>query len=120
MRLRFAALLLFGVGLLAACGGAEGGGGGGRSGSHPVTLAWAPSRESGVNRTGGGYQIAISGQPALDVPYVSGSSAPTSTTAKLPTGSYTVTVRAYAPLDAQGGSTGTLSAPSQSITVTVP
>ncbi len=86
---------------------------------HLVTLSWAPNRESGVNRTGGGYQIAISGQPAIDVPYVSGPSAPTSTAARLPPGSYTVTVRAYAALDAQGASTGTLSAPSQSLTVSV-
>jgi hypothetical protein len=35
-------------------------------------------------------------------------------------GSYTVTVRAYAALDPQGGNTGNLSANSQVLTVNVP
>jgi hypothetical protein len=101
---------------LSACGG-------GSEQSPPaaraVTLAWQPSHESGVNRSGGGYQASISGQPSIDVPYVSGSTAPTSTRVILQPGSYTVSVRAYAALDAQGGDTGSLSAPSQSITVQV-
>jgi hypothetical protein len=87
---------------------------------HLVGLAWAPNRESGVNRAGGGYQIAISSQPDINVPFVSGPSAPTSTAVRLPPGIYTVTVRAYAALDAQGGSAGTVSASSQSLTVSVP
>jgi hypothetical protein len=87
---------------------------------HLVTINWAPNRESGVNKAGGGYQVSISGQPTINVPYASGSAAPTSATARLPTGTYAVTVRAYAALDAQGGTTGTMSAPSQSIMVTVP
>jgi len=88
--------------------------------SHLVTITWAPNRESGVNKAGGGYQVFITGQPTINVPYVSGTAAPTSATARLPGGSHTVTVRAYAALDAQGGTTGTLSAPSQSIQVSVP
>jgi hypothetical protein len=36
------------------------------------------------------------------------------------TGSYTVTVAAYAALDAQGGNAGSQSAPSQVLTVNVP
>jgi hypothetical protein len=87
---------------------------------HLVTITWTANRESGVNQAGGGYQVFITGQPTINVPYVSGTSAPTSATAMLPGGSHTVTVRAYAALDAQGGTTGTLSAPSQSIQVTVP
>jgi hypothetical protein len=84
--------------------------------THTVTLTWAPNHESGVNSTGGGYQVSISGQPTINVPYT----APTSTIVLLNTGTYTVTVRAFAALDAQGGSTGSLSAPSTPITVKVP
>ncbi len=84
-----------------------------------VDLSWAANRESGVNRAGGGYRVDISGKPTTDVPYVSGLLAPTSITTTLFTGSYSVTVRAYAALDAQGGTTGTLSAPAQ-MTVQVP
>lgn len=101
---------------LSACGGAS-------EESAPaartVTLAWQASHESGVNRTGGGYQVSIIGQPSIDVPYVSGSAAPTSASVFLQPGRYTVSVQAYAALDAQGGNTGSLSAPSQAITVDV-
>jgi hypothetical protein len=83
--------------------------------THSVTLTWAPNHEKGVNSAGGGYQVSISGQPAFDVPYT----APTSTTVLLKTGTYTVSVRAFAALDAQGGSAGSLSAPA-TITVRVP
>ena len=88
--------------------------------SHSVTLSWQANRDSGVNRAGGGYQVSISGQPAIIVPYVSGPAAPTSTTVTLTTGRYTVTVRAFAALDSQGGNTGSLSAPSALLTVNVP
>jgi hypothetical protein len=104
---------------LSACGG---GGGGSSPPARSVALAWEANRESGVNAKGGGYRVSISGQPTVDVPYTSGSAAPTSTTVSLQPGSYTVTVLAYAALDAQGGVTGSgsVSAPSQSITVNVP
>ncbi len=88
--------------------------------THSVTLTWAANRESGVNSAGGGYQVSISGKPAINVPYVSGSSAPTTTAVLLNTGTYSVTVRAYAALDAQGGSNGRFSAASSPITVIVP
>jgi len=87
---------------------------------HTVTLAWAPNHEKGVNSAGGGYRVAISGQPTIDVPFNSGLTAPTSTVTTLQTGTYTVTVSAYAALDAQGGNTGSLSEPSQPLTVVVP
>jgi len=121
MKNRLAAVVLIALAQLAGCGG---GGGGGSSPppvtNHTVTLAWAPNHEKGVNSAGGGYQVAISGQPTINVPYVSGLTAPTSTVTTLSTGTYTVTVRAYAALDAQGGGAGSLSAPSQSLTVNVP
>ena len=113
-------LVLF---LLVGCGGGGGGDGGGGStppATYTVTLNWASNHESGVNSTGGGYQVLISGQPAFNVPYTSGPTAPTSTTVSLQAGTYTVTVKAYAALDAQGGSSGSLSAPSAPITVNVP
>jgi hypothetical protein len=88
--------------------------------SHPVTLAWTPNHEKGVNSVGGGYKVSISGQPTINVPYLSGPSAPTATVTTLLTGTYTVTVTAFAALDAQGGSAGSLSAPSQSLVVNVP
>jgi hypothetical protein len=85
-----------------------------------VTISWASNHEKGVNTVGGGYRVAISGRPTIDVPYLSGASAPTSTDVNLLSGNYTVTVRAYATLDAQGGATGSLSAPSQEVSVNVP
>ena len=103
-------------------GGCGGGGGGAPvppATSHAVTLNWNASRESGVNSLGGGYQVAISGQPTISVPYTSGATAPTTTKTSLLTGVYTVTVRAYAALDVTGGNAGSVS-PGQSITVTVP
>lgn len=111
-----AALLAAG---LVACGG---GGGGSEADSAPtgpaaVTLAWGASREASVNRPGGGYEVAISGLAPIDVPYVSGPAAPTSTTVTLPSGSYLVTVRAYGALDAQGGNTRTYSGASQALSV---
>ena len=121
MKIRLGAVVLIALAQLAGCGG---GGGGGSSPppvtNHTVTLAWAPNHEKGVNSAGGGYQVAISGQPTINVPYASGPAAPTSTVTTLQTGTYTATVRAYAALDAQGGSAGSLSAPSQSLIVNVP
>jgi hypothetical protein len=89
------------------------------SGPRQVTLVWVPNHEKGVNSAGGGYQVSISGQPTISVPYVSGPTAPTSIAITLPKGTYTATVSAFAALDAQGGSAGSLSAPSLSLVVNV-
>ncbi|HEX9584074.1 MAG TPA: fibronectin type III domain-containing protein [Gammaproteobacteria bacterium] len=118
-------ICVIGVAVLVAVGLSGCGGGGGGSAAtpvttHSVTLSWQPNRDSGVNRPGGGYQVSISGQPTIIVPYASGPAAPTSTTVSLTTGSYTVTVRAFAALDSQGGNTGFLSASSAALTVKVP
>lgn len=104
--------------MVAACGG--GGGSAPPVTSHSVTLSWQANRDSGVNRAGGGYEVSISGQPAILVPYTSGPAAPTSKMVTLTTGTYTATVRAFAALDAQGGNTGSVSAPSAVLTVNVP
>lgn len=116
--LRAASVVL--VLLIAGCGGGGGSAPPPPPTQHSVTLSWLPNRDSGVNRAGGGYQVSISGQPMTIVPYTSGPVAPTSTQVTLMTGTYTVTVRAFAALDSQGGNTGSLSAPSQVLTVNVP
>src|SRR4051812_12498337 len=94
-RLRDVVIVVLCVLGLAACGG--GGGGGGSSPSstsltqvttHTVSLAWAPNHEKGVNSVGGGYQVAITGQPTVNLPYTSGPMAPTSTVTTLDTGTY--------------------------------
>ncbi len=90
------------------------------AGTHLVTLSWNANREAGVNQAGGGYKINVNGQPNVTVPWVSGPLAPTTADIGLATGSYTVTITAFAALDAQGGATGSTSAPSQSINVVVP
>ncbi len=122
MKIRLAAVVLAASAHLAGCSG----GGGGSSPppppvvvtNHTVTLSWAPNHEKGVNSTGGGYLVSISGQSMpISVPFTS-----TSIMTTLQTGTYTVTVTAFAALDAQGGTTGagSVSAPSQTLTVSVP
>jgi ABC-type glycerol-3-phosphate transport system substrate-binding protein len=98
--------------ILTACGG--GGGGGGSitpptPTSHTVNLSWTANREVAVNTTGGGYTVAISGQPTINVPYVSGPTAPTSTSTTLMSGSYSVTVRGYSALNSAGSVSATYS-----------
>jgi hypothetical protein len=85
-----------------------------------VTLSWTANRESGVNRAGGGYELLVSGHEPVVIPYVSGATAPTSAALRLPSGEYTVSVRAFAALDAQGGSARMYSAASQAILLGVP
>jgi hypothetical protein len=116
---RVLAALLVAIGL-AACGG----GGGGSEAPAPtpfapatVTISWNANRESGVNRAGGGYEVSVTGHPTRDVPFISGSAAPTSTIFTLPTGTYTASVRAYAALDAQGGTTRNYSTASTRLVV---
>jgi hypothetical protein len=108
--------------LLSACGGGGGGSSAPAPTLHSVTLNWQANRESGVNSAGGGYLVSISGQSSpIDVPYNAASgTTPTTTTVSLYTGSYTATVQAYAALDSTGGASGSTSASSSSITITVP
>jgi hypothetical protein len=117
---RFISAAVFLAAGLSACGGGAGESSPTPVTTHSVTLAWQQNRESGVNREGGGYQVSISGQPTIVVPYTAGPAAPTSTMVLLDSGSYTVTVRAFAALDPQGGNSGSVSAPSQPLTVNVP
>ena len=101
---------------ISACGG----GGSSPPTLHTVTISWAANLETAVNRAGGGYTVNISGQPSIDVPYVSGPLAPTATTVSLITGTYTVTVVAYSTLNPPGDTSGSVSASSAPITVNVP
>jgi hypothetical protein len=115
---RFIGLVVFLALGASACGG------GGVSGPPPppvrVTISWDANRDSGVNRAGGGYQVSIGGQAMIDVPYTAGPLAPTSAMTELPRGNYTVTVRAFAALDSQGGNSGNFSAPSQVLALNIP
>lgn len=88
--------------------------------SHTVNISWAANREAAVNSTGGGYTVAISGQSPINVPYVSGSAAPTTVSTTLMSGSYTATVTAYSALNPPGGTTGSKSVASTAVNITVP
>jgi hypothetical protein len=105
---------------LSACGGGGGGSSPPAPTSHTVNISWAANREAAVNSTGGGYTVAISGQSPINVPYVSGLAAPTTTAATLMTGSYSVTVTAYSALNPPGGTTGSTSVPSAAFNFSVP
>ncbi len=109
------------AGALAALAGCSGGGGTTKSEPPIPGVYWTANREHGVNSPGGGYIVDISGRVAgLEVPYVSGSLAPTSITTTLPPGNYTITIRAYAALNDAGGTSRKVSLPSQTLSVTVP
>lgn len=103
---------------LSACGG--GGSSSPPPPTRPVNISWAPNLEAAVNRAGGGYTVAISGQSPINVPYVSGAAAPTSTSARLTAGTYSVTVTAYSALVPPGSSTGSKSLPSAAFSFSVP
>lgn len=109
----FASVLL----LLTSCGGS--GGNTTPSTSHTVNISWTANRETAVNSAGGGYIVAINGQAPVNVPYISGAAALTTTTLTLMSGSYSGTVTAYSALNPTGGTTGSMSAPS-AFTFSVP
>lgn len=114
--------------LAAGCGG--GGSGGGTPPPPPapsatVQVSWTENPESAVNTAGGGYRVyysqtagfspADAGVTVLDVPYVSGPTAPTSASVALASGTYFVKVAAFSALRS-----GSESAPSAETSVTVP
>jgi hypothetical protein len=89
--------------------------------SMALTISWEPNRETAVNTTDGGYKVYYDTNPIadipdpavteVDVPYVSGPTAPTSTSLKLLSGpTYYFRVVAYSALNPPGGSTSALSA----------
>jgi len=85
-----------------------------------VVITWDANREQGVNQAGGGYRVSYSltstthSIAPVNVPWVSGSTAPTSTILNLAAGTYYVSVTAYSALNPTG------SLLSSETTVTVP
>lgn len=121
---------------LLGCGGG-GGGGTNASGGAPaftgttpqslnVTINWAANKELRVNQSGGGYNVYISqtsgfdiadgGITVINVPWASGTLAPTSQLQSLSSGTYYVRVAAYTAFPVAN----TSSAASPQITVNVP
>ncbi|MGE3261507.1 MAG: hypothetical protein AB7K68_06990 [Bacteriovoracia bacterium] len=72
-----------------------------------VLVSWTANRETAVNSAGGGYKVyysstsgfVVSAGNLVEVPYVSGASAPTSTTLSLVPGTYYIRVAAYSALN---------------------
>lgn len=87
-----------------------------------VQVSWTANREAAVNRAGGGYKVyfgriagfGLVGAGFVDVPYVSGPTAPTTTMLTLASGDNFVKVVAYSALNPSG------SAPSAEIRLSVP
>lgn len=115
---RALALILAGL-ALAAC---DKGNDLGQPISASVLVSWTANKEIDVNTTGGGYRVyystgsgnSLTNGSFLDVPYVSGASAPTSTLLTLNSGIHRIDVVAYSALNPTG------SARSQSIEIAVP
>ena len=90
-------------------------------GAGSIHINWNQNREAAVNSAGGGYRVfytqnssLTASAPAQDVPYSTGSAAPTSTTIDgLVSGTYHVYVVAYSALKSAG------SAPSVAATVVI-
>lgn len=129
-------IMLFGIISIIASGG-----GGGEEppppppplvcdGGSAVTVSWNANRETAVNSSGGGYVVYFSQSSGFnpgdsnvcsqDVPYVSGTTAPTSTVIDPPSGTWYVRVTATSQLNAPGTTGGTESAASSQTTVIVP
>lgn len=96
-----------------------------------VTISWTANRESAVNTNGGGYKVYYSDTPGfaltdagvilVNVPYISGTEAPTSTIVNLDSGTtYYIRVIAYSALNAPGQTGGSSSQPSADISIAVP
>jgi hypothetical protein len=79
-------------------------------GTRTITLNWSPNRETLVNSTGGGYRVYYDVNPTLtgstpniDVPYVSGANAPTTTQiTNIGKARYYIHVIAYSSLNPTG------------------
>lgn len=108
--------------LATACDGGGGAIRGTQSISATVLVSWVANREADVNAVGGGYKVYFSRTPDFDitgasfvnVPYVSGATAPTSTMLTLSSGDNFIKVVAYSALNPGG------SLPSAQISVSIP
>ncbi|MFN8369289.1 MAG: hypothetical protein U0T83_01555 [Bacteriovoracaceae bacterium] len=98
---------------LISCGGGGGGETTSTSSGTPTTtrnvlVSWTANHEAKVNSINGGYKVCsgtsstftVNLSSCTDVPYVSGSSAPTSKTIQLTTGTWYIKVVAYSSLNA--------------------
>jgi hypothetical protein len=100
-----------------------------QTGVNNILVSWAASHASSVNKAGGGYRVyyslnsgfSTSGALYVDVPYVSGATAPTS--ASIPNvgdGKYYIKIVAYSSLVGPSGGTESASGTSVETSVTVP
>lgn len=97
--------------------------------TYNIQVSWAANRESAVNSVGGGYHIYYSTSSPVntssashvDAPYISGSSAPTQATVSgLVCGTYHFRVVAFSAVNPSGSVSGSRSADSSEIQLTVP
>lgn len=96
---------------------------------HSIDVSWNANHDKDVNAAGGGYRVYYATSPgvstvsaaSVDVPYVSGATAPTSVNIpSLSAGTYYLRIVAYSaynPLNVAGGNVG---ADSAEISVTIP
>jgi hypothetical protein len=98
-------------------------------GPYSIAVSWNANREKAVNMAGGGYLVYYSTSSPVntstasyvDVPYVSGATAPTSTMITgLSCGKWYFAVVAYSALHPSGSSSGSRSIASSEVAVTVP
>ncbi len=98
-------------------------------GEKEASVSWSANREKDVNTTGGGYRVYYWDQPSfslaiapfVDVPYVAGLQAPTSSRIKkIAAGKYYIKVVAYSAFNPQGTAGGNQSASSSEISIMVP
>jgi hypothetical protein len=102
---------------------------GGSPSATQLVLNWDANHESGVNSAGGGYRVYYAFSPGvntstasfMDVPYVSGSQAPTTVTLTNPSnGTYYFRIVAYSTFSPPNGSTVRRSNDSTEISVGFP
>ena len=119
-------LLTLLIPLLFGCGDSgEPGSPGGDRGTSSIIISWNDNHETLVNDSGGGYRVYYSGSPGFslnnsgvfmnEVPYVSGSQSPTSTTLILENGTWYIKVVAF--MDLNGES---VSLPSAETSINLP
>jgi hypothetical protein len=95
-----------------------------------IQISWIGNPETAVNRSGGGYKVYYStnsgfnpgdvGVTVIDVPYISGVSAPTSVLVSLSPATYYIRVAAYSVLNVPGTSGGSISAATPQFTLIAP
>lgn len=99
------------------------------TGTASATVSWDENRESGVNSAGGGYRVyyatssnvaTSSNSNVVNVPYVSGPTAPTTATiSNLSTGDWYIKVVAYSAYNPHSISGGAKSSDSTEFKITI-